>query len=155
MNMREVLLKNWDYCMEQEDWYPPMLHALKDVTVEQALWKPQGQAVNSIWENVQHLLFYKERLLERLDGKQGKTVESNDDTFRMDDSSEKGWKSSKERLNEVHAALRVKLEQMTDEQLEDSPQRILSLITHDAYHIGQIIMLRKLQGSWPSTRSFE
>ena len=66
MNMKELPLQNWDYAMGQEDWYPPILPALKDVTVEQALWKPEGQAANSIWENVRHLLYYKRRLLARL-----------------------------------------------------------------------------------------
>ncbi|MGE7057310.1 DinB family protein, partial [Paenibacillus glucanolyticus] len=51
-------------------------------------------------------------------------------------------------------ALRQKIEQMPEEEITESPQRIASLITHDAYHTGQIIFLRKLQGSWPAKRSF-
>jgi hypothetical protein len=31
---------------------------------------------------------------------------------------------------------------------------LTSIILHDAYHIGQIIQIRKLQGSWPANRSF-
>lgn len=89
MNMKELLLQNWDYAMGQEDWYPPILPALKDVTVEQALWKPEGQAANSIWENVQHLLYYKQRLLARLEGTPLPNEGiGNDETFLIHDTSE-------------------------------------------------------------------
>jgi hypothetical protein len=29
-----------------------------------------------------------------------------------------------------------------------------SLAMHDAYHIGQIVFLSKMQGAWPEKRSF-
>ena len=52
---------------------------------------------------------------------------------------------------------RVKLEAITDEKLESpvnaayqAPWRspLAQQNTHNAYHIGQILLLRKLQGSW-------
>lgn len=152
---REVLLQNWDYCMEKEDWYPPMSDALKDLTAEQAVWKPSEGPANSIWENVQHLLFYKKRLLARIretaEVQEGVT---NDDTFRVPDAGEEAWRTTVEEYAKVHAELRRELEHMPKQELTEDPQRVVSLITHDAYHIGQIILLRKLQGSWPATRSF-
>ncbi|KZS44615.1 hypothetical protein AWU65_31740 [Paenibacillus glucanolyticus] len=155
MNMRELLLLYWDNVMEQEDWYPPILPALKDVTAEQALWKPEGEAANSIWENVQHLLYYKQRLLARLEGTPlSNEGIGNDETFLIHDPSQQAWETAQEQLNEVHTALRQKIEQMPEEEITESPQRIASLITHDAYHTGQIIFLRKLQGSWSAKRSF-
>ncbi|PJN57257.1 hypothetical protein PAEVO_39910 [Paenibacillus sp. GM2FR] len=155
MNMKELLLQNWDYTMGQEDWYPPILPALKDVTVEQALWKPEGQAANSIWENVQHLLYYKQRLLARLEGTPLPDEGiGNDETFLIHDPSEEAWNMAREQIQDVHGALRHKFEEMPEAEIIESPQRILSLIMHDAYHTGQIVFLRKLQGSWPAKRSF-
>lgn len=154
MSIREVLLENWDFTMEKEDGYPPMSAALQDVTVEQALWRPREGAANSIWENVSHLLFYKESLLARLEGRASDVNVNNDETFRVVDSSNDAWLKTQSRLKQVHAALREKLQNVTEEELSGDPQRFLSLITHDAYHIGQIIFIRKLQGSWPATRSF-
>lgn len=29
------------------------------------------------------------------------------------------------------------------------------IVRHDAYHLGQIVQLRKLQGYWPAHRSFD
>ncbi|WP_456288328.1 DinB family protein [Paenibacillus sp. AK002] len=154
MNMKELLLQNWDYAMDQEDWYPPILPALKEVTLEQALWKPEGEAANSIWENVQHLLYYKQRLLGRLEGRplHNEGI-GNDETFLIHDTNEEAWDTARNQLQEVHATLRQKFEAMTEAEIEESPQRILSLIMHDAYHTGQIVFIRKLQGSWPARRS--
>ncbi|MCJ8013119.1 DinB family protein [Paenibacillus sp. KQZ6P-2] len=156
MSIRNLLLQNWDYCMGKEDWYPPLQDALKDVTPEQAVWKPEEGAANSIWENVQHLLYYKERLLGRLQGLPADSNGvSNDDTFRISDDSGEGWEQAKSRLIQAHVSLRSELERLPEEELESNPQRFMSLITHDAYHTGQIIFLRKLQGCWPATRSFD
>lgn len=55
-------------CFGTEDWYPPLKDALTGITAEQANWKPEGVAVNSIWETASHILFYKERLLAQLQG---------------------------------------------------------------------------------------
>ncbi|MBJ7929171.1 MULTISPECIES: hypothetical protein [Bacillus cereus group] len=33
-------------------------------------------------------------------------------------------------------------------------QQYMNILLHDAYHTGQIIQLRKLQGSWPTHRSY-
>lgn len=155
MSLRDVLLQNWDYVMDQEDWYPPALDALKGVTAEQALWKPEGSPVNSIWENVLHLLYYKQRLLARLEGTTLRhEAADNDETFIVHERSEEAWRLAQEQLKDVQAALRRKIEQLPEEELEESPQRFVSLITHDAYHIGQLIMLRKMQGSWPAKRHF-
>nr|WP_231638668.1 DinB family protein [Paenibacillus sp. JCM 10914] len=140
--------------MEKEDWYPPTSHALQDVTSEQALWKPEGLAANSIWENVQHLLYYKQRLLARLDQVPFEELDNNDETFHIRDTSEEEWGQVRDALHDVHSALRVKFEQMPDEELLKSSQAVLSLITHDAYHTGQIVSLRKMQGSWPEKRSY-
>ena len=41
--------------------------ALDGVTAEQAAWKPAG-ADNSIWENVNHIIFWTERWLQRYRG---------------------------------------------------------------------------------------
>jgi hypothetical protein len=30
-----------------------------------------------------------------------------------------------------------------------------NIIMHDAFHTGQIVQTRKLQGSWPARRSFD
>ena len=158
----DVLVENWDYVMDIEDWAPPLSAALEGVTSEQALWKPEGAAGNSIWENVNHLTYYKERLLRKLKGMEKlPDLESNDATFTVTGSGEEDWKQAVDKLKTIHASLREIIVALEEGAYEwggsgHAPgEEVMSLILHDAYHTGQIVLVRKLQGSWPSTRRFD
>ncbi|MFC5472278.1 DinB family protein [Cohnella suwonensis] len=163
MKKREWLLNGWDTAYDKEEWYPPLADALRDVTAKQASWRPDGNHVNTIWETLHHLVFYKERLLKRLTGEEKEYPEgvTNDDTFAVASATEKDWQLALSQLSEVHLGLREKLAGMTEDELVTKiPHRevgvwLQQLIVHDAYHAGQIIFLRKLQGIWPERRSFE
>lgn len=157
----EVLLENWDYVMDVEDWAPPLSTALEGVNSEQASWKPEGVAGNSIWETVNHLTYYKERLLRKLKGlEQLPDLENNDATFTVTESGEDAWNGAVARLKTVHASLREIIEALEEGAYDwggsgHAPgEEVMSLILHDSYHTGQIVLVRKLQGSWPGTRSF-
>jgi hypothetical protein len=54
-----LLLYEIEHTYSQDDWYSPLNLVLKDLTFEQALWKPQNKEINSIWEITSHLLYYK------------------------------------------------------------------------------------------------
>jgi hypothetical protein len=163
MNRIEVLVQGWQFSYDQEDWYPPLLDALKGVSAAQASWKPAGSVVNTIWENVNHLIFYKERLLKRWTGEETEYPPglTNDDTFSVPSTDEESWQDTLARLDRVHRGIGERLAALSEADLDDAiPSRKLdawahSLIRHDAYHTGEIIMMRKLQGSWPARRSFE
>lgn len=159
-----MLLYEWDRCYDgEEGWYPPLADALKGVTAEQANWRPAGGRVNTIWENLHHLIFYKERFLKRLKGEESEypTGVTNDDTFAVVSTGEADWTDTLARLRTVHHGIReviVGLKQEDFERLVPNKSIglwLMDLIMHDAYHTGQVIFLRKLQGSWPSHRSFE
>ncbi|WP_339313045.1 DinB family protein [Paenibacillus sp. FSL M7-0896] len=158
----DVLIENWDYVMDVEDWQPPLSAALEGVNNEQAVWKPEGAAGNSIWENVNHLTYYKERLLRKLKGMEKlPDLESNDATFTVTGSGEEDWKQAVDKLKSIHASLREIIVALEEGAYEwggsgHAPgEEVMSLILHDAYHTGQIVLVRKLQGSWPSTRRFD
>ncbi|MBP1964466.1 DinB family protein [Paenibacillus aceris] len=164
MNKIELLLHGWDSCYEKEDWYPPLTDALKGLTAEQANWRPDGEHVNAIWENVHHLIFYKERLLNRMTAIESEYPDlSNDDTFVVESASSKDWEETLARLQTVHRGIRDRMAKWEDNDFEHVyPNRtqsvgrwVNSLILHDAYHTGQIMFIRKMQGSWPSRRSFD
>ncbi|NBD23228.1 DinB family protein [Paenibacillus glycinis] len=163
MSKTELLLRGWDYAYGQEDWYPPLSDALNGLTAEQAHWRPEGGHVNTVRETVQHLIFYKERLLKRLTGEERAYPEgvTNDDTFAVPAASQADWNDALDRLRAIHAGIRAQLAGWTEEDFERKlPTTTFgnwahSLAMHDAYHTGQIIMVRKLQGSWPERRSFD
>lgn len=162
MNRIELLVHKLDHAHQQEDWHPPLSLCLNGLTAEQANWKPQGEASNSVWETVNHLLFYKERLLARLKGMPFHlSAEDNDATFTVSSVNDAAWQAVVERTDAVYRELRDALAALADEEF-DRPlpkvslgQQVISIIMHEAYHTGQIVLLRKLQGSWPAKRSFE
>ena len=44
---------------------------------------------------------------------------------------------------------KTSVEQLGQNSLEE---KLLDIMLHDAYHTGQIMLIRKMQGAWPSER---
>lgn len=148
---------------EEECWYPPLKPILDGLTAKQALWKPVEGKVNSIWENLNHLIYYKERFYSRVQGEPFTELSSNDDTFhytQMIDSNEE-WAKVVARHEELHQNIAKFIDSLSDDDFERLVLQyplglsLYNILIHDAYHSGQIVQLRKMQGSWPERRSFE
>ncbi|OWR32680.1 hypothetical protein CDO73_03515 [Saccharibacillus sp. O23] len=162
-----ILTALWKSCLDQEEWFPPLEHALKDVTAEQAAWKPSEGPANSIHQTVRHLIFYKKRLLMEARGEKESDdypeVENNTATFGIDDLSEAGWEASRTELYRLHRELGALLESSDEEALlrpsekggDTLSEDFRMLAMHDAYHIGQIVQLAKMQQAWPAVRRFD
>ncbi len=154
-------MQYWQSALETEGWYPPYRDALKDVDAELANWRPEGVAANTIWETVVHVSYFKERLLRRLQGKPDSPLPGgNDDTFVVVGQQEADWQEAVAKLFDIHRELYQLLKELDESDL-DKPMpetaigaQFFDLIAHDAYHTGQIILIRKLTGSWPERRSF-
>lgn len=164
MNRVEILLHEWECTYDKEDWYPPLKDALAGLTAAQASWRPQGEAANTIWENVSHLLYYKERLLHRLQSTEhAGSAETNDDTFAPSGGpeDEEAWQTAVQRMGDVHRRIHEHLVSLPNDAFDQIvPGKpvglsVISLVLHDAFHTGQIVQIRKLQGSWPARRSFD
>lgn len=161
MDVKTLLLQQWTSCLDQEDWFPPLEKVLEDITLEQATWKPTEGTTNSIWEIVCHLLFYKKRLLMRyLDETENEPqAENNDATFRLPTFTLQNWKETKEEYFYVHRELEKILAKSAQEDLDRKVRgertlvlELKSIAMHDAYHIGQIVLLSKMQDVWPGQR---
>lgn len=162
MSKKEILQNGVKQVFYEEEWYPPISEALKNLTAAQACWQPEGNASNTIWENVNHLLIFKERLLSRIH--QDNTFvapKNNDDTFvQGKPNDDDAWEQTVKRTLQVHDALQSTLASLLEAEL-DQPrpslpvwQQYQNILLHDAYHTGQIVQLRKLQGSWPAKRPY-
>ncbi|GGH81190.1 hypothetical protein JOD43_001045 [Pullulanibacillus pueri] len=163
MDVKTLLLQQWTSCLDEEDWFPPLEKVLEDITLEQAIWKPVKGEMNSIWELVCHLLFYEKRLLMRFLGETANEpqAENNASTFRLPTETLENWKETKQEYFHVHRELEKILAKSDREDLyrQIPGERSLvlelkSLALHDAYHIGQIVLLSKMQGAWAGKRSF-
>ncbi|MDN4525906.1 DinB family protein [Fictibacillus fluitans] len=156
MNRVDLLLNVLDTTYDKESWYAPFKDAINGITAEQASWRPPGEATKSIWENVNHLIYYKERTAARMEGREWTNNLDGDETFMLTEPSnnDQEWKSVVERAENAQLGLRRALSETSDGDLnEDSLEpKLLDIMLHDAYHTGQILLIRKMQGAWPSHR---
>jgi uncharacterized damage-inducible protein DinB len=156
--MKEILIEQHTACYDQNVWFVSLKSALEGVTAEQAAWKPAG-VDNSIWENVNHIIFWNERWTRRYLGELNYPEDiENTGTFK---SRETDWQATVDKAFAVMEDWRQKLNDIGDDKLhspvndqDDSPwwSPLAQQNIHNAYHIGQIVLLRKLQGAWDSSK---
>lgn len=159
MNRKAIVLHLWDTSYDIEGWHPPLKDALEKLHHEGALWRPH-KAAHNIWELLNHLICYKDRFICRLDGKPfDPAITDNEQTFQRGiGSTEQEWQARLSHLAHIQAVIRDRISALSDADLDkplpDTPigGQVLSLASHDSYHTGQIMFLRKLQGLWPQTR---
>ncbi|MGD6774661.1 DinB family protein [Sutcliffiella horikoshii] len=154
----KMFLEQLDIHCHENEWFASMDQALQGVTAAEASWTSSGIS-NSIWQIVNHLIFWNEDVIHRIKGTDNPhKAEDNEATFgsQGDPEDESGWAKTVQRLSEVMNKLKRVIEDLNDEKLKApyaansySTERLLSnIMMHDTYHIGQIVLLRKLQSSW-------
>jgi uncharacterized damage-inducible protein DinB len=132
-------------------------NALEGVTANQAAWKPEGSD-NSIWETLAHISYYNNAYLLRFKGVDYKyDVADNEETFRSGEVTEEAWRVEVENFDGIMTEWRRLLEAADETKLDEAvsaenasswAELIANVNAHNAYHGGQILLLRKLQGSW-------
>ena len=134
----------WDETYKDETYTPPWSKAVSGLTVEQAVWKP-APGRHSIWQIVEHMSFWREFKLRELDGEpRDEEKIGRRNWAEPDEVSEAAWSAAVERFGE--------LQMLIKDAMEQSPEKaaiLRNFIEHDAYHIGQIMLLRSLQGLPP------
>jgi uncharacterized damage-inducible protein DinB len=158
MSVKETLLQQFDTCFETNGWFVSVKNAIAGVNAEQATWKPQGSD-NSIWELLSHMNYYNNAYLQRFQGREFEyKIRDNNETF-VQSGSEDDWRAEVERFEQVTNGWRAEIEAADDAKFDEpAPPAnehswswlIASINAHTAHHSGQIVLLRKLQGSWNS-----
>ncbi len=144
--LREVLLEQLHTTHDQEDWFVPITVAVEGLTPEQASWT-EGHGNHSVGQLVNHLAFWDARALEKFKGEKLPAYNgNNDETFTSFDS--KTWAATVDRLNRVMKGWEEAVQTCDESKLKASASQIAHIGAHNAYHLGQIIYIRKVQGSW-------
>src|SRR5208282_4435165 len=144
--LREVLLAELKSTHTSEEWFVPVNIAVKGLTAEQASWT-DGKGNHSVGQLAYHIVYWNRRNLERLKGEPStKFSGNNDETFDKFDA--KTWNQTVQDLDDVMNELEKWVETADDAKLAQNAQVFTHISTHNAYHIGQIIYVRKEQGSW-------
>jgi len=124
------------------------------LTAEQAKWVPTNaagkidpNASHSVGMLTYHLFFWNNNALAKLKGEKAPPVPSNnDETFNDFDAA--NWSKTVHDLDAVLTALEDLVANADDATLAKIAPTIAHISTHNAYHTGQILYVRKLQGSW-------
>jgi uncharacterized damage-inducible protein DinB len=145
-SLKSVLLNQVKTTHDKEDWFVPINVALKGVTADQAVWK-DGSENHSIGQLANHLLFWNERQIKTFKGEKIATFNgNNDETFNAFTKDQ--WQQTLKKLNDVLLELEKIIQNADEASLKSWAETIGNISTHNAYHTGQIIYVRKLQGSW-------
>ncbi|WP_411334438.1 DinB family protein [Metabacillus indicus] len=148
----------FDMHWRENDWFASLEQALDGVSAPEASWTGSGKS-NSIWQIVNHLIYWNDDVIHRIKGTENPhKIKDNEETFADpgDPEDEYGWAQTLQRLDEVMNRFKTVIAELDDEKLKapyaanrPSIERLISsIMMHDSYHIGQIVLLRKLQSSW-------
>ena len=144
--VRSILLDQLKSTHTEKDWFVTTRVAVEGLTPEQANWT-DGKGNHSIGQLAYHLLFWNTQELAQFKGETPpKYSGKNDDTFYNFDA--KQWNETVQQLDKVMNDLEKFVETADDKTIEKNAFTIARLGTHNAYHIGQIVYIRRLQGSW-------
>jgi uncharacterized damage-inducible protein DinB len=138
-------------------WHgPAVAETLAGVEEATAAARPLLGA-HSIWEIVHHLTVWNDVPRRRLDGEGLQNLPAERDWPPVRDVSAGAWQAALTALEDSHAALRARVQDLADAQLDDpvtgsdSTVRgmLFGVLQHNAYHAGQITLLRKAPGGTP------
>jgi uncharacterized damage-inducible protein DinB len=145
-SLRGVLLQQMRTTHNLQEWFVPVDTAVAGLSAEQANWA-DGKGNHSVGQLVQHMLFWDSQELAKFKGEKPATFDgNNDETFNSFDS--KQWTATVKRLDDLLTAWEKAIEAADEKTLSAHASDIAHVGTHNAYHIGQIVYVRKEQGSW-------
>lgn len=141
-------------------WYGTSREKLLDgITAEQASRKPVPGG-HSIWQQVLHMISWTREVTRRIQG-QAPASPVEGDWASPKSKSEAAWVETRKKLEEAHQELLATIRKQPAERWDQPVGRVqdpalgtgvtmlgmlIGLAQHDAYHIGQIAMLRRAAG---------
>jgi uncharacterized damage-inducible protein DinB len=132
-------------------WYGRALcKLLAGVTAERAAAHPIAGA-HSIWQEVLHCITWRKVATRLLNGEKVPSVSGKTNWPKPPATSAAAWQQTLDELAQTQVSLEAAIAALTDKRLsEKAPEKSFSLyvllhgvIQHDAYHAGQIALLRK------------
>lgn len=144
--LKSILLEQLRSTHNHKEWFVDANAAVAGLTAEQASWQ-DGKGNHSVGQLVNHLVFWNSEELAKFKGEPPvKFSGDNNETFNNFDA--KKWAETVKQLDTVLSEWEKVVEAADEKKLGDWYTVIAHIGTHNAYHIGQIIFVRKEQGSW-------
>ncbi len=148
--LRGVLLEQLRTTHNEEDWFVPANIAVAGLTADQARWSP-GKGSHSVGQLAYHLWFWDTRELAAFKGEKTPAFSgNNDETF--DNFTAAQWDELVKKLDQIMIDWEKAVETADDARLAEKASLIAHVGAHNAYHVGQILYARKLQGAWDPSK---
>jgi len=148
--LRGVLLEQLRTTHNQEDWFVPANIAVAGLTAEQAQWTPPGGG-HSVGQLAYHIWYWDNRALQQFRGEKPAPFDgNNNETFT--DFNAAQWADLQKKLDQVLTDWEKAVESADEAKLEKNASLIAHIGAHNAYHIGQILYVRKLEGVWDPSK---
>ncbi|MGG9964479.1 DinB family protein [Ferruginibacter sp. SUN106] len=104
---------------------------------------------NSIWQLTAHIIYWRTTVVNRLTGSDNPPPFK--DFLLPAELNDAGWKQTLHDFEAAYHSLRTALHNIKDEQLDKASPRkeqtfyqlIMGCLQHDAYHLGQMMLLKK------------
>jgi DinB superfamily len=143
---KAILLEQLHTTHDKKEWFVPTVAALEGLTSEQAMWR-DSSGNHSIGQLAYHLAFWNERQLQKFnDQPESAFSGNNEETFTS--FSQADWEKTVNKTDSVMKALEKAVEGASEEKLKSWYPTLANISTHNAYHTGQIIYIRKMKGWW-------
>lgn len=144
--LKSILLEQLKTTHNEKDWFVPVNIAIDGLTSEQANWN-DGSGNHSVAQLTSHLIFWNNQVLAKFKGENPEAFNGdNEETFKA--YSEKEWDDAVKKIDAILTEWEKLVQEADENKLKDWYSTIAHIGTHNAYHTGQIVYIRKLQGSW-------
>ena len=148
--LKSILLEQLRSTHTSEEWFVPANIAIDGLTAEQANWKDSNEN-HSIAQLTTHLIFWNEQSLAKFKGETPAAFDGNNkETFSP--VNKDTWAATVKKLDDVLTEWENVIEAVDDAKLASWYSTIAHIGTHNAYHIGQIIYIRKMKGWWDDNK---
>ena len=148
--LRSILVEQLQTTHNKQDWFVSANTAVAGLSPEQASWS-DGKGNHSVGQLVYHILYWDRQSLAKFKGETPEKFSgNNDDTFTGYDP--KKWGETVRQMDEVMTELEKVVAGANEKQLEAWAPTVARIGTHTAYHVGEIIMVRKEQGAWDPSK---
>ena len=147
-DIRSILVASVEDAYGRKAWHGPNLRgSLRGLTANQAFWRP-ADARHNIWELTLHCAYWKHTVRRRLLGDRTSKFPRKGSNFfpTPDPPTDQAWNDDLALLAATHKALVETIQTLPASKLPKAARMLYGVAAHDAYHTGQIQLLKRIYG---------
>ena len=140
----DVLLQALDTAFDKRSWHgTTLLGAVRGVSAPDAARRVHGR--KSVWEQVLHAAYWKQRVLNKLMGPSRFPRKGSDWPALPSAPTDDAWRADVELLRDIQRRLRAAVDSLRGKPLDCKIAWLIQgAAAHDLYHAGQVKLLLRM-----------